>query len=538
MTKITIRKLFLVAIGGMAVMIAIRAVLDFSVVNSIDNQVKPFLFKEFPLTQDAYRMQLHVVQVQQWLTDISATRGLDGLNDGFEKAAENAKAFHDEIIEAQGFDPDHAAEYLALEAAFNDYYEKGKKMAEAYVAQGPAGGNVMMGEFDKTAEVLTSRLEPILQRINKQVQEREHAIQVSVDFGKQLAVVIVVIYVAVMILAIVIGYRLLLSPLQQTLTMVRDLSEGESDLSRRLDEKVMGELGQLSHYINNFVSKIQGDVRRVADNIERVTQTSDVMRKSTTTMAEMLGKQQVETDTVATAIEEMASTVQDVARNAVGAAEAARHADEESAKGVAEVKSTIEEIHHLAEEVKRAAVTIKTLEEQSGEIGKVSQVIRDIAEQTNLLALNAAIEAARAGEQGRGFAVVADEVRALAQRTQRSTQEIQAIIENLQTGAQQAVNAMQRGEEKAEHCVEQAERAGKALESITNEVTVINDMNTQIASAAEEQSAVSAEISRNVLNIRMLTEQTSTRGQQLARTGEDLEKVSVNLKTLVSHFKS
>jgi methyl-accepting chemotaxis protein len=250
-----------------------------------------------------------------------------------------------------------------------------------------------------------------------------------------------------------------------------------------------------------------------------------------------ISQQLSETSQVATAMNEMSATVQDVARNAVEAATAAKDADVTFDEGKKVVDRVISAIGELAGEVESAANVIQQLEEESRNIGSVLDVIKSIAEQTNLLALNAAIEAARAGEQGRGFAVVADEVRTLAGRTQESTQEIEEMISRLQSGTDNAVKVMESGKEITQVGVDQAAAAGEALQTINAAVEQISGMNTQIASAAEEQSAVAEEINRSIVSINEVAEQSSIGAQQTAAASDDLAKLAEQLKALVERFK-
>ncbi|MBI3774734.1 MAG: methyl-accepting chemotaxis protein [Gammaproteobacteria bacterium] len=282
---------------------------------------------------------------------------------------------------------------------------------------------------------------------------------------------------------------------------------------------------------------LQARLKVAGGRITEYASKLDHAAHATATIAEQtsqgIRQHQSETDQVATAINEMSATVQEVARNANAAAVATQNANTQAGHGQTIVIETISAIERLAQEVEKAAGVIQQLEQDSDRIGSVVDVIKTIAEQTNLLALNAAIEAARAGEQGRGFAVVADEVRTLASRTSQSTQEIQHMIEELQTTARNAVKVMEDGRNQAGNGVKQVTRAGEALTEITQAIGTISTMNDQIAAASEQQSAVAEEINKNIVNITRVVDATADGAQQTANAGQDLLNLAERLKVLV-----
>jgi methyl-accepting chemotaxis protein len=288
---------------------------------------------------------------------------------------------------------------------------------------------------------------------------------------------------------------------------------------------------------NAFMEGTHAVVNGVSNASNQIGASAEEMASITTDSNKAIAQQQAEIDQVATAINEMTSTIQEVARNTSSAAEMAREASEVAATGQNVVTSNREAMNSLAAKVEHASKVIKSLEQDSNNIGTVLDVIKAIAEQTNLLALNAAIEAARAGEQGRGFAVVADEVRTLASRTQASTQEIQTMIERLQAGSRDAVQVMFEGSEQATLSVERAAQAGESFTVITEAIGGIVDMNTQIAAAAEEQSVVSEELNRSITTISQVAEQTTTAANHNANAGKELAALSTQLQNGVKKFK-
>jgi methyl-accepting chemotaxis protein len=326
-------------------------------------------------------------------------------------------------------------------------------------------------------------------------------------------------------------------PLTAAVNAMKDVSEGEGDLTLRLEVSGKDEIGQLAGSFNGFIGKMQDVIREVTASTSQLSAAAEEMSMITDETRTGVQRQQSETALVATAINEMSSTVHDVANNAETAASAASQADNQSEQGKQIVSSTVSSITTLASEVETASSVISQLEKDSESIGSVLEVIRGIAEQTNLLALNAAIEAARAGEQGRGFAVVADEVRSLASRTQESTQEIQEMIERLQKGARDAVAAMEAGQEQANKTVEQASQAESALSEISIAVAQINEMNAHIAEASRQQGEVVEEINKNIVNITQVADDSASGADQLSTASQEMANLAINLENKVSHFK-
>ncbi len=297
------------------------------------------------------------------------------------------------------------------------------------------------------------------------------------------------------------------------------------------------EVGAMTLAMKMRASELRAVVGRISDSSLALKGSAEVLAHTIEETNVRVHEQQSQTDQVATAMHEMSATVQEVARNAAYAAEGTKEAQQSADEGRTVVNETIQSIRDVAGGVEQAAGVINNLNSDAATISTVVDVIRGIAEQTNLLALNAAIEAARAGEQGRGFAVVADEVRTLAQRTQKSTQEIQAMVECLQKGASGAVAAMQQGTEKTEASVQRATDAGKALEDIIVVIKKISDMNTQIAAAAEEQSAVAEEINGNVVAINELGQGTAEATYQNGEISQKLIHEARRQQQLVKQFQ-
>jgi methyl-accepting chemotaxis protein len=313
--------------------------------------------------------------------------------------------------------------------------------------------------------------------------------------------------------------------------------EHNADLTRQAEIHSKDELGMAAKALNSMVAKFRQSIQQAADASSRLATTAEETSVITEQTSQAVQGQLAETSQVATALTEMSATVQEMANTALTTSQFTAQANQEAVQGREAMEQTVSRIQQLAEEVETASGVIAEVEKNSDEIGTVLDVIKGVAEQTNLLALNAAIEAARAGEQGRGFAVVADEVRTLASRTQESAEEINRMIEKLQSGSREAVTVMEKSREKAQGAVEQANNTGQSLCKITEAIGQISDKSTQIAGAVEEETAVVGEINCNVVHINEMTEKTSIGARQTAEAGDELSKLASELQSLVATFR-
>ncbi|MDR6947385.1 methyl-accepting chemotaxis protein [Pseudomonas sp. 2957] len=390
------------------------------------------------------------------------------------------------------------------------------------IPDGPAWGVLL----DVPEQVLVSRAEALKQQLDAS-NTSGTLIELSLGLFAALIGLLLVWLMA----------RSVTKPILGVAHMLEDIASGEGDLTRRLAYDKQDELGQLAGWFNKFLDKLQPIIAEVKRSVQDARNTADQSSAIATQTSAGMEQQYRQVDQVATASHEMSATAQDVARSAAQAAEAAKDADRATRQGLTVIDHTTASIDTLAADMSAAMVQVEGLAANSEKIGTVLETIRAIAEQTNLLALNAAIEAARAGEAGRGFAVVADEVRNLARRTQESVEETRQVIEQLQNGTQEVVGAMGNSHRQAQGSVEQVGQAVTALRQIGDAVTVISDMNLQIASAAEEQSAVAEEINNNVATIRDVTESLSGQANESARVSQSLNSLANQQQRLMDQFR-
>jgi methyl-accepting chemotaxis protein len=341
----------------------------------------------------------------------------------------------------------------------------------------------------------------------------------------------------VMTLLVVLIARSIARPLQEAVDAMATIASGESDLTRRLDTHGSDEVTQLGTHFNSFTGKLQGVVSQLQGAVHALGQSATDVGNNAGQAQQRSEQQSQQMEQVATAINEVTYAVQDVAKNAEQASSEMHDAQLRAEQGQHSIHGSLQRIDQLSATIDEAVQVIRALAGQSTRIGSVLEVIRSIAEQTNLLALNAAIEAARAGEQGRGFAVVADEVRLLAQRTQQSTAEIQSMIEHLQGQSEAAVKAIDASSEASRQTVEQASEAGVSLDAISQALHNLTALNASIASATLQQSHVVEEINRNVTETADLSQQTALAAQHSSDSGKALARLSTQLEQLLRQFR-
>ncbi|MEL0587249.1 MAG: methyl-accepting chemotaxis protein [Candidatus Thiodiazotropha sp. (ex. Lucinoma kazani)] len=458
------------------------------------------------------------------------------IQSAFEKMVKNLNT----LIESEEEDP------TTLMLEIEDIYEQLRKESLPRVRS-------IVSEFEKAAvegereAKVTKELQSFAETFKEKsvkaagasaVIEQDSALSVQrAEESMQLLLIIIVVSVIFVFITSFNTYLVINRPISLMRERIKDIAEGEGDLTKRLNEDASNELGELSHWFNVFMDKLQSLVGNVKDSTGKMTNAASQMLEMTQQSSSGVLHQKTKTEEIVHAMQNLSVTVDGVAESAAEADQATESAEKESVKGSEDLRKTISSITSLAEEIDTAASIINGFQKDSEDIGGVLDVIKGIAEQTNLLALNAAIEAARAGEQGRGFAVVADEVRTLATRTQESTQEIQAIITRLQSGAEQAVNAMNTGRTRGHETAEQAKQAGVSLESITQAVDEISAINTKITDATGDQRKVASDVNEGINTISQVSEQTAARAEQTSQQGKVVSQLAYELHDSVKQFK-
>ena len=533
MRNMGIRKTFIVLVAVLCIIGLVQSVVVFSKNATIIEQTDEIGSVSVPILNKAHQLKLSVVQVQQWLTDISATRALDGLNDGFDEANNNAQIFKALIQELTELDAENADRYQNMLPVFDAYFNVGNKMAQSYIDEGPAGGNKMMAKFDEVAAAMSEEVDgllaQIIERMNTALVNQHADVVASRNY---FLVGSTCIFLGVALLFFVMNKSLSILP--GAIKTIHSIAEG--DLSTSIQATSNNEIGCLLAEVEGLRKHLVEMISQISHTTERLGETSNEVIKTIDDTGEMTSAQRSETQQVATAMNEMTATIQEVVRNINVAAEKSNSASSEADTGKQLIGQANSQIQQLSTQLETAGDTIHQLEQDSESITTILDVIRGISEQTNLLALNAAIEAARAGEQGRGFAVVADEVRALASRTQESTEEINQMLDKVLNGSRQAVEVTSTCREQAKVAVEKVSEVRASLETIASSVAEISDMSNQVATATEEQGAVSEEINRNIVRIDEMGGNAVERIYQLSNASDELTNHASKLNDLAKRY--
>ncbi|WP_375749080.1 methyl-accepting chemotaxis protein [Vibrio sp. HN007] len=354
----------------------------------------------------------------------------------------------------------------------------------------------------------------------------------AMDLGLIVLVIVVVLSGALFIVAKGIFNRI-----NWITDAMDDVANGDADLRARLDVNTKDEFSRVAMSFNAFMAEVQSIITAVRGISEQVIESSGQMAQTASETKQTVQSQLKETELASTAINEMSTTVQEIAQTATATSNSTKDTADQAEEGKAVVNQAISSVHQLSEEIRTNHERIGELRSRSEDIGSILEVIKGIADQTNLLALNAAIEAARAGEQGRGFAVVADEVRSLAQRTQESTTEIESIISDLQSSSVTAHESMQRSHERMSETIELSEKSGASLEQIQQNTLQISDMNTQVATATEQQTIVAEEINKNVDAIFNRSQQVVGNAETIAQSSENLKELALKVEQELEKFR-
>jgi len=527
-------KIFAVAfIGGLGFI----SYLTFNLINqqTLESRLQQIEHVSFPVVGLVNESSLTLFKVRNSLGN--AIAGSD--SDLVLEAQEHTNTMLQLIEQLGSYDRAHKQQADQLKKLYLNYWRPAERLAHGMIegnlelSELAAGAVAANKNYDTYSKQLASLRSENIQTFQQDI------VSVRKEAGNTLHIGFIIAFVMLALLAASAWFiaAQITSTVKRIVTSLAEMSTGKGDLTVRLHTRVKDEVGDLVENFNGFISHLQLLVRVMANLSLGVSEGSERVNEIATSTRGGVQKQQEQINMVATAVTEMSSTALEVARNADQAAEATSQANTETESSRAVMADNIEAISSLVVELEAAQGVISRLAKESEMIGSASETIQGIAAQTNLLALNAAIEAARAGEQGRGFAVVADEVRALAARTEQSTSEIGSVIERLQDGANEAVHVMTESQAHAQQVVDKSRQAQDSLDKVMRHVEVINNMNAQMATAAGEQRTVAEEVSRNIVQINTLSEDTVSQAQHAADASSDLAAQADHLRNIVGEFQ-
>ena len=524
------------ALAGVAILgFIINLMMSANINNANSERLQMIQETFFPVVQDSKANLVRLEQIKELFSTAVSTGEMDFVNNA-EKIKEQVNL---SLNMLERIWQQRSPEIQAIRSTFESYFSSAKKLSVGMLDGSldpsliPTTVDEMNASLSKTKELMEVYSEEGLTAFNETVDASNQAAKNVLSVGLTITLVaIVMISFVAWTTSSVIG-----KAVKNLVRSLRGIATGDGDLTQRIEKTSNDELGEVVDWFNQFVDKLHLNIGDVVNSTRPLSGVSNDLGSLTSQTSTIAESQNHATEVVSGVVEEMVGSVKEVSANASSAAQAATEADSAAKQGREIVSETVKSINGLASEVERASDVIKQLEADTSNVGSILDVIKGIAEQTNLLALNAAIEAARAGEQGRGFAVVADEVRTLASRTQDSTQEIQSVIEQLQSAAQSAVSVMSESQERAQNSVDQAARTDESLQAITDKVGSINQMNSQIATATERQERAAFSIKDNVVEIKQRSEEAMSAVSQVEAASRSLTDISRSLQRVTDQFK-
>ncbi len=503
----------------------------------INNSIELADQKALPIAILSEEMAFNVVQVQQFLTDVSATHDPAGFRDA-ERAAQAFTAGIAEFRQYYVGDNVELSQITRLDTIFKRYYREGQTMAHAYLSEGIEAGNQIMENFDQTAEEITELSQQLKEKNVKAVNQLTNEVVQRTDQASLMTIIVFFIAVAIAFVVSVSVTNRLQAQLgidpYYVQGIAKEIAKGNLQRDIHLDK---GDNSSLLYAIKTMQGNLKEIIRQIASIADKIRQASDQLIDVSQVITVSSSAQNQYAMTTSTAMEEITASINEITRNASHSAAQATQAGEAADEGYIVVNDAADEMKEIANVVSESTRIIGKLSDSSQHISEVVEVINQIASQTNLLALNAAIEAARAGEQGRGFAVVADEVRGLAERTSNSTQEVAEIIDEIQSNSANAVISMEKGHENVNEGVTKAQRAGDSMALIKNSTTTVRDSINSISAAMDEQNSVVIEVAQDVEKISALVNENSLSINNLSETILDLKQMANNLSTAIGKFK-
>lgn len=489
----------------------------------------------YPVLDKAEKNIVELERVTQVLNDAVATNEIDQIDAADQLNGAIVGRFKDlaKLL------PDDKSRIEKLANDYEAYYQSAKTLSVGMIKQTVNPMELSQNIANMRSSLLTVKegmqgfKDGSLKVFTRTIEDTRSASRNALVMGIGIAVVtaILILFVASYVI------HTITNNIATVISSLKDIASGEGDLRKRIDQSSTDEIGELVRWFNTFMEKLQGIITEMMASVKPLGGISQDLNQLADDATRISGDQLRSTNNVTSSVDEMLSSINAIAMNASSAADAAQEVDHNSQTGQKVVNGTISAINLLSEDVEKAAQTMKQLQSDTESVGSIIGVIQSIAEQTNLLALNAAIEAARAGEQGRGFAVVADEVRTLASRTQESTKEIQKVISQLQRTAQASADAMIASERRAKESVDQASKTGESLGSITSGIRTISTMNVEIAAATEEQQRTSESIRENIVGIRNLSEVTASNSKRVADATSELVTAASRLEAIARQFR-